>query len=163
MFSLYRKLISHKPQMAALIALSIGLWITACGRGERETQPHSPKSAELPPTSDLYAGAKPPTPQPSSGHKESAEALDAGKKLYSAYNCNGCHSAGGGGMGPPLMDEEWIYGGSPEQIVATLIQGRPNGMPSFRGKIPEPQMWQLAAYVRNLSEEAKKNATPGQQ
>jgi hypothetical protein len=36
-----------------------------------------------------------------------------------------------------LIDDEWIYGSSSPQIVATLIQGRPNGMPSFRNKLTE--------------------------
>jgi cytochrome c oxidase cbb3-type subunit III len=162
MFSLCRNLKSRRLRVAVLIAFSAGLTLAACDHDKHASQSHSAKSVELTTTSDLHAGAPPPTPPPSDD-KASEEVLDAGEKLYSAYNCNGCHSAGGGGMGPPLMDEEWIYGGRPEQIVATLIQGRPNGMPSFRGKIPEAQMWQLAAYVRNLSEEARKNATPGQQ
>lgn len=161
MFLLCRNLDSQRLRLAVLLVCTAGL-LLACGDREKHNkQPQSAKPTELSNTSDLYAGAPPPSPEAPA--KASEEVLAAGEKLYSAYNCNGCHSAGGGGMGPPLMDEEWIYGGRPEQIVATLIQGRPNGMPSFRGKIPTEQMWQLAAYVRNLSEEAKKNATPGQQ
>ena len=29
------------------------------------------------------------------------------------------------------MDAEWIYGSHPEQIYSDIVQGRPNGMPSF--------------------------------
>ena len=54
-------------------------------------------------------------------------------------------------MGPPLMDDEWIYGSEPENIFATIVEGRPNGMPSFRGRIPDYQVWQLVAYVRSMS------------
>ena len=36
-----------------------------------------------------------------------------GKRLFSWYNCIGCHANGGGGIGPPLMDDEWIYGSRP--------------------------------------------------
>ena len=39
-------------------------------------------------------------------------------------------------MGPSLMDDEWIYGDRLEQIHQTLVEGRPNGMPSWGGKIP---------------------------
>ena len=74
-----------------------------------------------------------------------------GQRLFGWYNCAGCHANGGGGMGPPLMDDEWIYGSSPENIYTTIVQGRPNGMPSFAGKIPTPQVWMLVAYVRSLS------------
>jgi cytochrome c oxidase cbb3-type subunit III len=71
--------------------------------------------------------------------------------LFGWYNCAGCHSNGGGGMGPPLMDDKWIYGSAPENIFSTIVQGRPNGMPSFAGRIPTPQVWMLVAYVRSLS------------
>lgn len=97
---------------------------------------------------------------------DNAAAVTTGMALYKAYNCNGCHSAGGGGMGPNLMDDKWIYGGRLEQIHQTIIEGRPNGMPSWGGKIPDEQIWQIAAYVRSLSLPATLAAqtgpTPGQ-
>ncbi len=82
---------------------------------------------------------------------DNAEAVTTGKRLFAQYNCSGCHSNGGGGMGPSLMDDEWIYGGRLEQIHQTLVEGRPNGMPAWGGKIPDPQLWQIAAYVRSMS------------
>lgn len=82
---------------------------------------------------------------------DNAEAVNAGKQLFKQYNCSGCHSNGGGGMGPSLMDGEWIYGGRLEQIHQTLVEGRPNGMPSWGGKVSDPQLWQLSAYVRSMS------------
>lgn len=86
------------------------------------------------------------------GYGESAAyEVAQGKTLFRWYNCNGCHANGGGGMGPPLMDGNWIYGSEPDAIFATIMEGRPNGMPSFRGRIPEAQVWQLVAYVRSLS------------
>ena len=39
-------------------------------------------------------------------------------------------------MGPPLMDDKWIYGYEPEQVFATIVEGRPNGMPAFGGEDP---------------------------
>ena len=47
------------------------------------------------------------------------------------------------------MDDQWIYGGAPANIVATILEGRPNGMPA-QGKIPDHQAMQLAAY-RSIS------------
>jgi cytochrome c oxidase cbb3-type subunit III len=82
---------------------------------------------------------------------DNAEAVVTGKRLFSQYNCSGCHSDGGGGMGPSLMDDEWIYGGRLEQIHQTLVEGRPNGMPAWGAKVPDEQLWQLAAYVRSMS------------
>jgi cytochrome c oxidase cbb3-type subunit 3 len=63
-------------------------------------------------------------------------------------------------MGPPLTDEEWIYGAEPENIFATITGGRPNGMPAFGGKLSNQQVWQLVAYVRTLSGLARKDVKP---
>ena len=84
-------------------------------------------------------------------YENDPDAIAAGKGLYAAFNCNGCHAGGGGGFGPALSDDNWIYGGSLPNIVDTLYEGRPKGMPAWRGKIPDEQMWQIAAYVKSLS------------
>jgi cytochrome c oxidase cbb3-type subunit III len=93
-------------------------------------------------------------------YEHNAQAMNDGKRLFSSFNCVGCHANGGGGMGPALIDDEWIYGSNPEQIFATIVQGRPNGMPSFRGKIPDYQVWQLSAYVRSMSGLVPKDTAP---
>ena len=62
---------------------------------------------------------------------DNAKAVNDGKRLFGQYNCSGCHSNGGGGMAPALMDDEWIYGGRLDQIHDTIVQGRPNGMPAW--------------------------------
>jgi cytochrome c oxidase cbb3-type subunit 3 len=31
------------------------------------------------------------------------------------------------------MDDQWVYGDAPQNLFATIVQGRPNGMPSFGG------------------------------
>jgi cytochrome c oxidase cbb3-type subunit 3 len=79
-----------------------------------------------------------------------AWAINEGHHLFVAFNCNGCHAQGGGGEGPPLMDSRWRYGSEPGNVFASIVEGRPNGMPSFRGKLTEMQVWQLASYVRAL-------------
>jgi cytochrome c oxidase cbb3-type subunit III len=84
-------------------------------------------------------------------HEENAYAVSQGKRLFRWYNCNGCHSNGGGGMGPSLMDDRWLYGHAAKDVVDTILLGRPNGMPSFAGRMPEDHAWQIAAYVRSMS------------
>jgi cytochrome c oxidase cbb3-type subunit III len=97
---------------------------------------------------------------------DNADAVNTGKRLFAQYNCAGCHSNGGGGMGPSLMDDEWIYGGRLEQIHQTLVEGRPNGMPAWGQKVPDEQLCQIAAYVRSMSLPAtlaaQNGATPAQ-
>ena len=102
-------------------------------------------------TSELQAGPKTNDPTVST-YQENRWAVSQGQTFYNQFNCSGCHApGGGGGMGPPLNDSEWIYGSDPENIFATVIEGRPNGMPSFRGKIDSGQLWQLVAFVRSMS------------
>ena len=55
-------------------------------------------------------------------------------------------------MGPPLMDERWIYGGRPANLFDTIYEGRPGGMPAFGSKIPEDQIWKLVAYIESMGE-----------
>lgn len=87
--------------------------------------------------------------------------ISQGQRLFGWMNCSGCHAHGGGGMGPPLMDGEWRYGGTMAEIAATILDGRPNGMPSFRGRITEDQAWQLAAFVRAMSGQPRRDALAG--
>src|SRR5947209_3726286 len=101
-----------------------------------------------------------PTPPPGNMYEESAYAVSEGQKLYEQFNCVGCHFHGGGGIGPPLMDNNWIYGSEPGNIFSTIMQGRPNGMPSFRNRIPEYQAWEIVAYVRSMSGLLPKDVAP---
>jgi len=106
--------------------------------------------------SELHPGVtEPPALQNQS--EERAYDVNQGKQLFVQYNCSGCHFNGGGGIGPALMDAQWIYGSNPENIYDTITEGRPNGMPSFRAKIPDSQVWQLVAYVRSMSGQLRKD------
>jgi cytochrome c oxidase cbb3-type subunit 3 len=93
-------------------------------------------------------------------YERNASAISEGQRLYNWMNCSGCHFHGGGGMGVALMDDKWRYGGRIEEIYATIVQGRPNGMPAFKDKIPEAQVWEIAAFVRSMSGNADKLAAP---
>jgi cytochrome c oxidase cbb3-type subunit III len=79
-------------------------------------------------------------------------AAQRGMKAFAAFNCVGCHMAnGGGGMGPALSNRAFIYGSEPANIYVTIVQGRPRGMPAWGAVLPESIIWDLVAYVRNLS------------
>jgi cytochrome c oxidase cbb3-type subunit 3 len=134
----------------------------ACDREERH-------SRSKPVAQTIPAGESPDTIYPGGGsppaldaraklYDNNAPAIAEGQQLYSWMNCVGCHSHGGGGMGPPLMDDEWRYGGRIDQIAATIAEGRPNGMPAWRGRLTDDQIWKLAAYVRTLSGQPSKDA-----
>jgi cytochrome c oxidase cbb3-type subunit 3 len=110
----------------------------------------------------LEPGMPHPPSDVESPYQRNAWGMGEGKRLYSAFNCVPCHGVNGGGaIGPPLMDDIWIYGSKPDQIYATISQGRPNGMPSFGGHLPAQQIWQLVAYVEALSGQVPVTAAPG--
>jgi cytochrome c oxidase cbb3-type subunit III len=112
-------------------------------------------------TSDLAAGGARADPAIANPYADDPRAVAAGRALYASMNCAGCHGpAGGGGIGPPLADAEWIYGGQPEDVVETVLRGRPNGMPSFGGRLPRAEAWKVAAYVLTLSAAAGRREQP---
>ena len=84
-------------------------------------------------------------------YDDNAYGTTEGQLLFSQMNCSGCHANGGGAIGPPLIKDVFIYGNDPENIFDTIVKGRPNGMPSWAHKIPDEQIWEIAAYVRSLS------------
>jgi cytochrome c oxidase cbb3-type subunit 3 len=85
-------------------------------------------------------------------YEGNADDIAQGRQLFHQFHCVDCHAPqGGGGMGPPLSDNAWIYGGEPGQIFLTIVQGRPNGMPSFGQALPADSVWKLVSYVRTLS------------
>jgi cytochrome c oxidase cbb3-type subunit 3 len=145
------------------ILLASALVLAGCKREERELRPSPPASEVVNETqvSGLNPGANPlPTPPTPAIYEESAYAVSEGKRLFNQYNCSGCHANGGGGIGPPLMDNYWVYGSQPQNIFTTIVEGRPNGMPSFRNRIPQYQVWEIAAYVRSMSGLLPKDVAP---
>ena len=138
--------------MRALAAPGLTMLLAACGR--QESPPASSASWLTEPlaavrTSDLAVGDT--LPELGNPYQGDGAALTQGRQLYASFNCAGCHgAAGGGGIGPPLADDDWIYGGSDANIYATIVQGRPNGMPAFGPGLSGEAVWKLAAYVKSL-------------
>jgi cytochrome c oxidase cbb3-type subunit III len=149
-------------------ALTLAVLLVACEREERSYRSDAVanESREQIALVPLTAGPGQPTESRSGKGKkieQNAYQLSQGKQLFKWFNCSGCHANGGGGSGPALMDDKWIYGSEIENIVATIREGRPNGMPSFRGKIPEDQIWQIAAFVRSMSGGVPTAAAPSRE
>jgi cytochrome c oxidase cbb3-type subunit 3 len=146
----------------AWTACALSLVLAACEREVRpfEELPVASARSQQPVGTGLYAGPQPPPTPEKSPFQENAYGIGEGKRLFQALNCSGCHSNGGGGMGPALMDDEWIYGSHPANIFESIVEGRPNGMPSWRNKITDQQVWQLVAYVQAMSGQAPIDALP---
>jgi cytochrome c oxidase cbb3-type subunit III len=88
--------------------------------------------------------------------KDDPNVLRDGHKLFLSYNCAGCHGDhAGGGMGPSLRDDIWLYGSAPAQIFDSITEGRAHGMPSWGTKIPEEHAWKITAYIKSLRTKAE--------
>lgn len=148
---------------ALAAACAVSLAAAACERESRPFRdlPVAAARAQVETQTPLHAGAPAPPTGTTSPYQENAWGIGEGKRFFTAYNCSGCHAQGGGGIGPPLMDDEWIYGYQPANIYSTIVEGRPNGMPSFRNTIPDQQVWQIVAYVQSMSGQTPIDASPG--
>jgi cytochrome c oxidase cbb3-type subunit 3 len=83
------------------------------------------------------------------------EALAIGQKLF-LNNCAQCHASDGGGSRgfPNLTDNDWLWGGAPETIKATITNGRTGAMPPFGPALGEQGVKDVANYVLSLSGQA---------
>ncbi len=87
--------------------------------------------------------ASAPTPAPPS----------EGARLFVAYNCADCHGPDGVGlMAPSFQDGRWRFGGSEDEVYRSIADGRPEGMPRWRGMIPADHIRKLTAYILGLDD-----------
>jgi cytochrome c oxidase cbb3-type subunit III len=107
------------------------------------------------PVTGIYPGGRPTglNPDMQNPLANDPDAVQRGMKDFDAFNCSGCHAANaGGGMGPSLSNDLWIYRSSPANIYLTIVQGRAAGMPAFGAMLPDRTVWELVAYIQSISE-----------
>lgn len=77
------------------------------------------------------------------------EVLAAGKQIFDT-NCVACHGANlEGGIGPNLVDDEWIHGGELADVIRTITDGVPEkGMVTWGPVLGPEKISQVAAYVK---------------
>ncbi len=103
--------------------------------------------AELAP---LYASFTGMTPQALAADPK-AHAI--GERLF-VNNCAACHGSDArGSLGfPNLTDNDWLWGGSPEDIVTTITNGRVGNMPPIAAAVGSSEdVRNVANYVLSLS------------
>ena len=90
--------------------------------------------------------------QPITDLAKDVEALKIGQRLFS-QNCSQCHGSDARGQRgfPNLTDDDWLYGGTPEKITETLINGRQGMMPAQLNAMGDKGIEELVAYVLSLS------------
>lgn len=79
------------------------------------------------------------------------DALKTGERLFINY-CTGCHGsdAGGGPGFPNLRDDDWLYGGDPQVIKASIMNGRTGAMPAWGAVLGPEGVANVAEYVMSL-------------
>lgn len=81
------------------------------------------------------------------------QAMAIGGRLF-LNNCAQCHGSDAGGSKgfPNLTDHDWLYGGTPENIKTTLINGRMGMMPPMAAAVGnEEDVLNVANYALSLS------------
>ena len=82
------------------------------------------------------------------------EVMEVGARLF-ANNCATCHGANAAGARgyPDLTDNDWLYGGEPEAIRSSLINGRRGMMPPMIAAVggTDEAVRDMALYVQSLS------------
>ena len=81
------------------------------------------------------------------------QAQAIGQRLFLTYcaQCHGSDARGNKGY-PNLTDTDWLYGGDPETIKTTLLQGRNGVMPPMAAAVgSDKDMENVAHYVVSLS------------
>lgn len=80
------------------------------------------------------------------------DATGMGQRLYLTYcmQCHGSDARGSKGF-PNLADGAWLWGGTPEQIKASIANGRNGVMPAHETILGEDGIDEVANYVVTLS------------
>jgi cytochrome c oxidase cbb3-type subunit III len=135
---------------ALVVVLGAALSAAACSQPQAQIDSAIAPAVQSAPVGPLPGPAEyqPATTNPFTGDKA---ALREGRRIFTAYNCAGCHGDhGGGGMGPSLRDEAWLFGSSDEQIAQSITEGRAHGMPAWRQMMTSAQIWQVTAYIKSM-------------
>ena len=90
------------------------------------------------------------------------DAMVIGQKLF-LNNCAGCHASDAGGNRgfPNLTDSDWLWGGTPEAIKASITNGRVAQMPPFGPALGDAGTQDVANYVLSLSGQPHDAAAAG--
>ena len=126
----------------------LGGWTSA---GEHDAE-KARRDLQLEETFAVYAG------QPFDRLAQDPRAMELGRSIF-ANTCAACHgSAAQGAPGyPNLTDDVWNWGGDPDRILATVLDGRQGIMPPLgtvlEGMGGDVAITQTASYVRALRSE----------
>jgi cytochrome c oxidase cbb3-type subunit 3 len=148
----------------AIMSIIVLTALAGCKREVRSLRPDPPVAEALnhvEPMSDRIGGAVPRVlPALDDPYENNAWELNQGKRLYTWFNCKGCHADGGGASGPALMRGWWRHGPDEVSIFLSIRDGRQVGMPPFGDRLTTEQIWELTGYVRAIGAWSSTTAAP---
>jgi cytochrome c oxidase cbb3-type subunit 3 len=74
-----------------------------------------------------------------------------GSEIFAA-RCAPCHGEKAEGrVGPSLADDVWVYGGEAKDILQSIREGRPKGMPKWKSDLDQDEIQSVTAFVMSLT------------
>jgi mono/diheme cytochrome c family protein len=118
-------------------------------RDGEQVVPDKPEDQEQPST--------PPGPRRLAELTRPVARSDAIPGLFQRF-CSSCHAADGHGNAmraempwfPDFTAPDWHQRRSDAQLTASVLEGKGTAMPAFSGKLGEPQVRELVAYLRSF-------------
>ena len=128
----------YRPRSRRLITILALALLGGCSKEARTLLADQPQT---PP-----AGASDPrVPK----YQENAYQVSQGGRYFTWYGCGRCHAAGAKGV-LDLGDGRWKHGGGFDQVYRFIARGHAGTLANYGDRIPVEQLWQIAAYVRDL-------------
>lgn len=125
---------TQRGGIAARIA--VALVLAGCQREARDIGPSLPQTSPNGAT-DPRIGY----------YQDNIYQVAQGGRYFSWYGCAACHGEGLSGV-RNLSDSLWRHGGRFDQVYASIA--RRHGGLNYAARVPPEQLWQMAAYVRDL-------------
>ncbi len=95
------------------------------------------------------------------GDQEMKNFANSYTKALFGDRCASCHGSNGQGvekMFPVLNDDDWLFGGTLQDVTDTITGGREGFMSAFQGQLSEAEINQLTDFVVNVSTDSATQA-----
>jgi mono/diheme cytochrome c family protein len=165
---------------ASLLVIGLGGSALAADQPQQPAAGDAP-AAEKPAPADKAAGGGEAGGSPAdtaktaekgslkSPYADYASVAPEGHKVFMAAGCNGCHGGtGGGGMGPPLTNQVWVYGKDDDTLFRLVALGSDGlkeqgysrkGSENVVGPMPaqgtivksDDDLWKIIAWIRSVN------------
>ena len=124
--------------LSLTLALAIFGPVVHAGAGDIDTAGQAPPGGAINQEQNPYTG--------------DAAAIEEGRSFWRKAGCYSCHGGvAEGGVGPSLIDDEWVYIPTDKTLFKTISEGRRGTvMVGWSKELDPDQIWKVIAYIRSL-------------